>query len=124
MDITKSGSILCLYKRFEKMAFMPMIPTPLCFVMVIVSTLIIPCGIYVCHFKNIQNKRFITHLVLTHLRKVSSRLNAIKVEASPEHSGWRLPVFRLTVNDIVPREASFFFKIKTKKHRLYNIWCW
>jgi NarL family two-component system sensor histidine kinase LiaS len=46
--------------------------------MVIVSTLIMPCGIYVCHFKNIQNKRFITHLVLTHLRKVSSRLNAIK----------------------------------------------
>src|SRR5690554_8161929 len=81
MDITKSGSILCLYKRFEKMAFMPMIPTPLCFVMVIVSTLIIPCGIYVCHFKNIQNKRFITHLVLTHLRKVSSRLNAIKVNS-------------------------------------------
>ena len=40
----------------------------------------------------------------------------MKVEASPEHSGWRLPVFRLTVNDIVPREASFFFKIKTKKH--------
>ena len=45
---------------------------------VIVSTLIIPCGIYVCHFKNIQNKQFITHLVLTHLRKVSSRPKSIK----------------------------------------------
>ncbi|WP_234987462.1 hypothetical protein, partial [Halolactibacillus halophilus] len=67
-----------LYKRFEKMAFMPMIHTLSFFVTVIVSALIIPCGIYVCHFKNIQNKRFITHLVLTHLRKVSSRLNAIK----------------------------------------------